>query len=110
MTIKEVYMNNFGKFQKKRISFQPGINIVYGENESGKTTLYTFLQGIFFGIPRKRGTASKTDTYTRCLPWENPSWYEGSVLFEEKKCLWKKEIWRYCWEEPPRGSMKILPP
>ena len=83
MTIKEVYMKNFGKFQKKRISFQPGINIVYGENESGKTTLYTFLQGIFFGIPRKRGTASKTDTYTRCLPWENPSWYEGSVLFEE---------------------------
>ena len=84
MIIKEVHMKNFGKFQKKRISFQPGINIVYGENESGKTTLYTFLQGIFFGIPRKRGTASKTDTYTRCLPWENPSWYEGSVLFEEE--------------------------
>ncbi len=83
MIIKEAYMKNFGKFQKKRISFQQGINIVYGENESGKTTLYTFLQGVFFGIPRKRGTASKTDTYTRCLPWSNPSWYEGSVLFEE---------------------------
>lgn len=60
MIIKEAYMKNFGKFQKKRISFQQGINIVYGENESGKTTLYTFLQGVFFGIPRKRGTASKT--------------------------------------------------
>lgn len=83
MIIKEAYMKNFGKFQKKRISFQPGINIVYGENESGKTTLYTFLQGIFFGISRKRGAASKTDTYSRCLPWSNPSWYEGSVLFEE---------------------------
>lgn len=82
MIIKEVLMNSFGRFQKKRISFQPGVNIVFGENESGKTTLYTFLQGIFFGIPRKRGAASKTDTYARCLPWENPSWYEGSVLFE----------------------------
>lgn len=82
MIIKEVFMKNFGKFHNERIRFQPGINIVCGGNESGKSTLYTFLQGIFFGIRRKRGTASRTDTYTRCLPWENPSWYEGSVLFE----------------------------
>lgn len=75
-------MKNFGKFHNERIRFQQGINIVCGGNESGKSTLYTFLQGIFFGIRRKRGTASRTDTYTRCLPWENPSWYEGSVLFE----------------------------
>src|SRR5699024_5454605 len=75
-------MKNFGKFHNERLRFQPGINIVYGGNESGKSTLYTFFQGIFFGLRRKRGVASRTDTYTRCLPWENPSWYEGSVLFE----------------------------
>ena len=82
MIIKEVFMKNFGKFHNERLRFQPGINIVYGGNESGKSTLYTFFQGIFFGLRRKRGVASRTDTYTRCLPWENPSWYEGSVLFE----------------------------
>lgn len=82
MIIKEAFMKNFGKFHNERIEFQQGINIVYGGNESGKTTLYTFLQGVFFGIRRKRGLASRTDTYTKCLPWENPSWYEGSVLFQ----------------------------
>lgn len=85
MIIKEVFMKNFGKFHNERLRFQPGINIVYGGNESGKSTLYTFFQGIFFGLRRKRGVASRTDTYTRCLPWENPSWYEGSVLFEAGK-------------------------
>lgn len=82
MIIKEINIKNFGKFHKEKISFYPGINVVYGENESGKTTIYLFLQGIFFGIRRKRGVASKTDTYTKCLPWENPSWYQGSVLFQ----------------------------
>ena len=82
MIIKEAFLKNFGKFQKKRIEFRQGINIVYGGNESGKTTLYTFLQGVFFGIRRKRGPASRTDAYTKYLPWENPSWYEGSVLFQ----------------------------
>lgn len=49
MIIKEAFMKNFGKFHNERIEFQQGINIVYGGNESGKTTLYTFLQGVFSG-------------------------------------------------------------
>lgn len=28
-----------------------------------------------------RGRASKTDNYTRYTPWENPGWYEGSIVF-----------------------------
>lgn len=82
MIIKEAILNNFGRFQNQRISFQEGINVVYGANESGKTTLHTFLRGIFFGLPRKRGLASKTDTYTSFRPWENPAWYEGALIFQ----------------------------
>lgn len=82
MIIKEAILNNFGRFQNQRISFQEGINVVYGANESGRTTLHTFLRGIFFGLPRKRGLASKTDTYTSFRPWENPAWYEGALVFQ----------------------------
>lgn len=82
MIIKEAIINNFGKFQDQRISFQEGINIVYGANESGKTTLHTFLRGILFGLPRKRGLASKTDTYTSFKPWKNPAWYGGALVFQ----------------------------
>lgn len=81
MIINELNLKNFGKFQNKKIELKEGINVIYGGNESGKTTIHTFLQSIFFGIKRMRGRASKTDTYTRYSPWENPGWYEGTVIF-----------------------------
>ncbi|MFR2649407.1 MAG: hypothetical protein ACLTAF_25975 [Blautia coccoides] len=28
-----------------------------------------------------RGRAARTDAYTRYTPWDNPSWYEGSLRF-----------------------------
>lgn len=81
MIINELVLKNFGKFQNRKILLKEGINIIYGENESGKTTIHTFLQSIFFGMKRMRGKASRTDTYSRYTPWENPGWYEGAVTF-----------------------------
>ena len=42
MKITELILKNFGKFTNKQILLTDGINIIYGENESGKTTLHTF--------------------------------------------------------------------
>ena len=39
MKITELILKNFGKFTNKQILLADGINIIYGENESGKTTL-----------------------------------------------------------------------
>ena len=46
MKITELILKNFGKFTNKQILLSDGINIIYGENESGKTTLHTFLKGM----------------------------------------------------------------
>lgn len=81
MIINELNLKNYGRFEDKRIELQEGINIIYGENESGKSTIHTFIQSIFFGMKRLRGRASKTDSYIRFAPWKNPVWYEGSVVF-----------------------------
>ena len=53
-----------------------------GENESGKSTLHTFIRGMFFGLRRMRGRASRTDTYSRYEPWEDPALYSGELVFE----------------------------
>ena len=50
MKITELILKNFGKFTNKQILLTDGINIIYGENESGKTTLHTFLNGMLFGM------------------------------------------------------------
>lgn len=81
MIINRLILKNFGKFQGKEIALKEGINILFGENESGKSTVHVFLQSMLFGMKRGRGKASKTDTYSRYMPWENGSWYEGSMMF-----------------------------
>lgn len=82
MKIKELYIKNFGKFTDKRIEFGDGINVFYGENESGKTTIHTFIKCMLFGLERGRGRAAANDTFSLYEPWENPNYYAGVLRFE----------------------------
>lgn len=81
MQIKELYIKNFGKFTSRTFSFEPGINLIYGENESGKTTLHTFIKSVFYGLKRMRGRASGKDVFSRYEPWDNPGYYAGNIRF-----------------------------
>ena len=82
MKIRELRLQHFGKFTDRSIQIGDGINILYGENESGKSTLHTFIKGMFFGMERGRGRASVYDTFSVYEPWENPNYYAGSLRFE----------------------------
>lgn len=43
MFVRKIHIDGFGKFVDKDFQFGPGLNVVYGPNESGKTTLSKFL-------------------------------------------------------------------
>lgn len=79
MQIKEAKIFQFGKLNQREIRFAPGINVVYGENEAGKTTLHAFLLAILFGMQKGR---SRQDAYLRYEPWHAPSYYCGALRFE----------------------------
>ena len=82
MQIKEAKIFNFGKLQNINFEFSDGINVIYGENEKGKTTLHAFLTGMLFGMEKGRGRTSGADVYTRYEPWHAPSFYSGALRFE----------------------------
>ncbi len=82
MKIRELYLKNFGKFSEKKVELADGINLLYGENESGKTTIHTFIKSMLFGLERGRGRASANDTFSLYEPWENPNYYSGVLRFE----------------------------
>jgi len=82
MIIKELYLEHFGQFHEKKIKLHKGLNIIYGENEAGKTTIHTFIRGMLFGLERGRGKAAKQDTYSKYEPWDMPGAYSGSMRFE----------------------------
>ena len=46
MRLLELHIDGFGKFHDRTISFNDGINIIYGKNEAGKSTLHTFIRGM----------------------------------------------------------------
>jgi uncharacterized protein YhaN len=81
MLITRLYLNYFGKFSGKEIKLSSGVNLIYGENEAGKSTIHTFIRGMLFGIERLRGrgAATKDDVYTRYLPWDYPGAYGGQM-------------------------------
>ncbi|WP_373211898.1 ATP-binding protein [Ruminococcus sp. 5_1_39BFAA] len=84
MILKRLTIKNFGKIHEKTLELSPGINVLYGENESGKTTTHTFVRSMLYGITRQRGRAAKNDIYARYEPWENPANYGGTIWFESQ--------------------------
>ncbi len=82
MFIKRIDINGFGKLSDEKIDFINGINIVYGPNESGKSTLQGFIFNMLFGMSRNKGKAAKTDDFARYTPKINSGIYKGSMTFE----------------------------
>lgn len=91
MRLLELHIDGFGKFHDRTISFNDGINIIYGKNEAGKSTLHTFIRGMLFGIERGRGRAAKNDLYTKYEPWENSGTYEGWLRLEKAGTIYRIE-------------------
>ncbi|MCF6463561.1 ATP-binding protein [Clostridium sp. Cult1] len=87
MILKELNLISFGKFQKKRFNLEEGLNIFYGENESGKTTIHNFIDGMFYGFlkpyVRKR---YYLEEYEKYRPW-NGNQYIGilKLVKDDKK-------------------------
>ena len=61
MNIKEIKINNYGNLENKEINLENGINIVYGKNESGKSTLLNYIKNIFYGISKNKNGRDISD-------------------------------------------------
>lgn len=83
MEIQELWLKHYGKFHDHRVALKPGINIIYGGNESGKSTIHSFVRAMFFGLQRSRGKAARTDEYQIRQPWDTPGTFMGSMRIRE---------------------------
>ena len=81
MQIRELYIKNFGKFSEEHFYLSEHIQVFYGKNEYGKSTIYAFIKAMLFGMERGRGRAALRDAFTRYEPWENPNYYAGVMRF-----------------------------
>lgn len=80
MIIKSVKVNNFGNIENNEIEFNNNINLIYGENESGKSTLLKFISSMFFGVSKNKNGKNITD-YDKYKPWNNGE-FSGKIKYE----------------------------
>ena len=80
MRINKVKINNYGKLKDKEIEFNSNINILYGENESGKSTILNFIVNSIYGISKnKRG--KETSNFDKYTPWTGED-FSGKLEYE----------------------------
>lgn len=84
MIIKSLDLIGFGKFHHRQTELSPRVNVIYGGNEAGKSTVHRFIHAMLFGLKRGRGKGAAKDEYTRCQPWDNGRCYEGLMVIEHK--------------------------
>ena len=79
MRIDKLKINGFGKIKNKELELKDGINIIYGENESGKSSLLKFVSSMFYGLSKNKNGKEIPD-FDRYKPWYNDE-FSGKISY-----------------------------
>lgn len=77
MKINSFKINGFGKLKDKQVKLDDGINIIFGENESGKSSMLKFISGMFYGASKNKNGKEISD-FDRYKPWETEN-FSGKI-------------------------------
>lgn len=82
VSIKKLYLTSFGQFENTSIDLENGFNLIYGKNESGKSTITSFIEGILYGFDegsRVRHFNKKQEIYRPINSYK----YAGYAIFSK---------------------------
>ena len=79
MKVEEIKINAFGTLKNKEINLSDKINIIHGKNESGKSTLLTYIKTAFYGISRNKNGKEISD-YDKYKPWSGEE-FSGKIKY-----------------------------
>ena len=79
MKINNLHINGFGKLSNKEVKLDKNINIIYGRNEAGKSTLLNFIKSIFYGANKLKNGKDISD-FEKYEPWKKEE-YSGKISY-----------------------------
>ena len=77
----------FGPFREEELELAPGMNVIYGPNEAGKSSWHAALYAGLCGLRRAMGQPKKEDKEfaERHCPWDRTDdWKVGAIVLLEK--------------------------
>lgn len=82
MIIKKVSISKFGGLKNYELIFDKGVNLIYGENEKGKSTTEIFIKVMLYGFSKKK-IAGESER-VKYMPFDETSM--GGELTIEHNC------------------------
>ena len=79
MKINDLKINSYGKLKNKDITLENGINIIYGENERGKSTLLNSIVNLLYGTSKNKKGKDISD-YDKFKPWDSEE-FSGKISY-----------------------------
>ena len=79
MQINDLKINGFGRLENKEIKLNKNINLIYGKNEAGKTTLLKFISCMFYGISKNKNKKEFSDL-EKYTPWKDID-FSGKIKY-----------------------------
>lgn len=91
MILKKLVLTSFGKFNNNTINLENGINVIFGHNEAGKTTIHKFIEGMLYGFfkPYSKRKLYSED-YDKYLPWAQNDFY-GVLKYSSRNIDYRVE-------------------
>ena len=80
MKINKIKINSYGKIKNKEIKLNNNLNIIYGKNESGKSTILNFIFNILYGTQKNKNGKEMSD-YEKYKPWDSDD-FSGKITYE----------------------------
>ena len=80
MKINYLKINGFGKLENKEIEMSDKINLIYGNNEAGKSTLLEFISSMFYGVSKNKNK-KEISNYEKYKPWKNGD-FSGKIIYK----------------------------
>ena len=89
MRLIDLHIDGFGKFHDLDLRFAEGMNILYGHNEAGKSTLHAFLQAMLYGLERRPGIGSAAKLHKKYRPWDAPERFGGTLRLAHEGSIYR---------------------
>lgn len=91
VTVDKLKIKGFGRFNNREFALDKGVNVVFGGNEAGKSTIHSFIEAMLFGFWKPNFPQQELEPgYEKYRPWVGEayggemeySWQQGKVRVE----------------------------
>lgn len=81
VTVDKLKINGFGRFQNREFTLSPSLNLVFGGNEAGKSTVHGFIEAMLFGFSQPNYPRQELEPgHDKYRPWKGGS-YGGEMEY-----------------------------